>query len=158
MWGAGRWPELHWSGALYHFPGPPSSLSTHHSPSSATISHWLWGDSVGCRHWSCLLVCSSVSAPSLEPLPSYPWHPWWTPQPSRPMSQGTSRVLEAGRGWQACGQSKPDCLSLECFLLFCDPRDSLKVLKLKLKEKKNHFLLPSFLCPSFTICSSRMFL
>ena len=35
-------------------PWPPSSTLL--SPPSATISHWLWGDGVDCRHWPCPLV------------------------------------------------------------------------------------------------------
>lgn len=67
-------------------PSPPPCL-TLCSPPSATISHWLWGDSVGCRHWPCLLVCSSVSAPSREPPEPEPplvCRDLHTPLPSSP--------------------------------------------------------------------------
>jgi hypothetical protein len=81
---------------------PPSALFA--LPPSATISHWLWCDSVGCRHWPCLLVCSSVSVPSLEPseqlLPTFPWYPEAPSCLPAPLSQSTvvcRRLLEAAR-------------------------------------------------------------
>ena len=41
-------------------PCPPSSPLL--SPPSATISHWLWGDGVDCRHWPCPLVGTQPGA------------------------------------------------------------------------------------------------
>lgn len=82
---------------------PPSPLS------SPTISHWLWGDSVGCRHWPRLLVCSSVSAPSWEPPEPAPALPSrdgtvcapLPSSPTRPLQGGQGRAGEGGRGHRA---------------------------------------------------------
>ena len=125
---------------------PPPCLSTHHSPPSATISHRLWGDSVGCRHWPCLMVCPSVSAPSLEP----PEHPLvlstlgahhsplapplreWVP---------CRRLGEVDRHMGKVSQAFYVCVSV----CLCDPKESHKVLKLNFFSEKgqNHFHLCS---------------
>lgn len=83
---------------------PITPLSTLLSPPSATISHWLWGDSVGCRHWSYRLVCSSVSTPSWEPpepapplLPQGPVH--------NPALQSHWSTAARGAGGQGRGRS-----------------------------------------------------
>lgn len=111
-----RWPGLHPDQVLPTTSLSSPSLGTLLSPPSATISHWLWGDSVGCRHWPRLLACSSVSAPSLEPpKPAPPFLslvPLCTPLPSRPTiwvkqrCAGQAPGQRASKGWQAWGQSK----------------------------------------------------
>lgn len=125
---------------------PPPCLSTHHSPPSATISHRLWGDSVGCRHWPCLMVCPSVSAPSLEP----PEHPLvlstlgahhsplapplreWVP---------CRRLGEVDRHMGKVSQAFYVCVSF----CLCDPKESHKVLKLNFFFRKRTKSLPSLL-------------
>lgn len=112
----GRWPwPGAWSGApppprpspLPRLPGPPPCVS----PPSATVSHWLWGDGVSCRHWPCLLVCAFVSAPS--------WEPSNLRDPCTPLSsspkvycweRGEGREGRAGRAESTEQQRLTDCV------------------------------------------------
>lgn len=142
------------SGAPHHFPVHHHPLSTLLSPPSATISHWLWGDSVGCRHWSYRLVCSSVSTPSWEPpepapplLPQGPVH-----NPALQSHWSTAARGEGGQGRGGAAQAPEQQrlrvlggkqagfrLFQECFLLPLWPQE--------LDGGLTSPTLPSFLIP-----------